>query len=436
MDRVAHLWPDISKLVVGHTSREQTFLAWRSACCYTRSSTLKWHLEFSDNDTLPVIRFNLISSRRKKKDCLVLTNSESLARKQNPRVLTKYPPSVKSHFTKTRFPRCLCNNTGVAAASRGDLAVCQFLWTIYPRKGCVIMMYNAVRNGHLNVCEFLKSCGVTAKDIRKHSGNLMLQEAASQGFVHICKFLKDLGLTVDDVCNNPAGFFCRSFVLDGAVRSGHLPMLQFFREWKDADGSMLTIQTIRAHNDELLCLAAKRGHLHVITFLMDWCTDLANADTEPMTLDAVRPFKNEALVAAAERGDVATFQFFKDTVGLALTDVVCDNGEGRSRDFVSTKEASDVNLHDTRRILWSSAAAGHLNVLKFLKQWIMESFDKSGAFERDKRSAFENPREYLRALDNYENHSTPFAKPKNVATPRWSNFCWLGYEKNKYLFVH
>lgn len=376
MDRVAHLWPDISELVAGPAASKQTFLAWRTACCYTRASTLKrWHLKFSDKDTLPVIRFNLIHSRL------------NLIHSRRKRVPTKYPPpkkcSQEEYPSESRFPPCLYSNTGVAAARRGDLAVCQFLLTLYPPPNvCVVMLYNAVDNGHLHVCEFLKTCRTTSgttltvQDVRKHSGNSMLSMAVAKNFVHICKFLKDLGMTLYDVRTNENGFSKKSYVLPNAVMRGRLPMLQFLREWRDCvvkengrtasdtEGSMLTIQDVRAHNDEALRLAAERGHVHVIQFLMDWCKDLASSETELLTLDHVRAFGSGALVDAAERGDVATFKYFK-SIGLTL---------------------SNIRFPDLRNILWCSAECGHLNVLQFLKKEFLLTVDD------------------LRALDNYEIH--------------------------------
>lgn len=243
----------------------------------------------------------------------------------------------------------------------------------------------------------------------------------------VCHLLKDLGMTLRDVRKCRTGG-SEANAFHYAACWGHLDVLHFFKSWSEAvetdetsglqeDGSCLTIEDVRGHNNKALLMSTFRGHLDVVQFLMQWRDPKQNKISGPeqdgagLTIKDIRP-NDEAykeyegfpghvyicynghgpFLRAAEFGKLDICQFFRDWRGtngerLTMRDVRAREnwalGHAISKGYVHIVEflrdfpAPDgdcLTLKDVRadcvEAIQFAVVRGHLGVLEFLRNWV------------------------------------------------------------------
>jgi hypothetical protein len=296
-----------------------------------------------------------------------------------------------------------------SAASNGHLAVCQWLTEEFgiTRGEARAWDNSALRfaaiHGHLGVCQWLtEKFGLTADDVRAtynqvfHNQNMccvngrrtwrtanILRAACGSGQVAVCQWLTErFGLTVDDVRAND------NDALRFAVINGHLEVCQWLTEKfgltaDDVRGTNAKYPAIHvlSRADDMpmwstahaLCTAAITGHLAVC----QWLTEKFG-----LTAADARANSNLAFRWAAEEGRLEVCQWLTETFHLTAADA-CANGNDAFRraageghlevcQWLTEKfglTAADARANGNLAFRWA-AGEGHLAVC----QWMVERF--------------------------------------------------------------
>lgn len=241
------------------------------------------------------------------------------------------------------------NNALRWACGNGHLEVCRLLlnqspgcgWSLTPddlraRDNEALRM--AAKHGHLDVVRLLLACGLTVEDVRAQD-NFVLRWAAKSGDYGLCQLL--LGALPAVPYWGRAGAF-------GSLGSGaELPScggqspalsphsarpLPFRKETKSPNldsGASLTLDDIRACDNEALRAAASFGHLGICKLL--WRRGL--------TLHDLRARNNEAFRSAAFYGHLNVCKFLM-RCGLTRADAWA--GEGEAMAWAVKREQHDV----------------------------------------------------------------------------------------------
>lgn len=251
-------------------------------------------------------------------------------------------------------------------------------------------------------------------DIR-YEDNFALRWAATNGHLHMLKFLKEMGLTIQDV---RAEF---NFALRHAASGGHLEVLQFLKDWRDVDGeksmivpwgptygghdlvgpkARLTLEDVRMYNCQVVRNAASGGHIHILQFLKDWrdATDAVHLknekdaerlrdglDTDCLT---IADFHSAGvLMEAITYGHVNVLQFLKDWADDNNAKFLLRDNDHRALSAAITHGQLNVikflldqwrsmdgliiqylRSSDNHVLRWA-ARGGHLHILKYIKNW-------------------------------------------------------------------
>lgn len=334
MDRITHLWPDITSMAYWHTS-------WCTACDHVCLSSLSQSKVHKFGDNLATFRFNEFCQDT---HLSVIGTLSYAANKGNIDMFRFYATLHSSVAYKERM------SLFTTAVGNDHLAVCQFLvsdvgLTLDELRQSSALQ-DAAKMGRLSMCQFLKDQGFTLDDVRARN-NSALRSASAYGHLPVIQFFKDWGLTIQDVLDGPRKFDT-SFLL--AAESGHAHVLQYFKEWRDPSGSQLTLQDVRARNNLAFSLAASYGHVQVLQFFKEW----RDPDGSRLTIQDVRDDSNNALLMAARNGHLNVCQFLKNW-GTDPTD-----GSGLTLDDLSTFH--NYALRKARNY-------GHTKVVKFLICW-------------------------------------------------------------------
>jgi hypothetical protein len=376
MDRANHLWPDIARLVPKCTSA----VPW----LYASSATVM---------CAPPLYTNLHHQ------CVALRRL---------RCLTSEYQALERHYQlhdKLHFVSLL--DMLVWAADTGRLGVIQFLRAWAPRNGQLTIRNSlatqwAAKNGHIHVLRHFKEhWGLDSTDVANcraltwacQNGHLHVLQffvyelgvgpenvwptiafrmAAEYGHIEIMHFLRQhWHMTLKDVCDDD------NYVLRMVGHHGHAHVLRFLREWRDPPvgtkgEGRLTRDDARAQNNYLMHWAAQNAYIHILEALKkDWHLtkhDLLSNDGNilitaarhghvhvlkvcqdlwPMSPDETALWVGEAALCAAGHGQVQVLRFLRDCWHVALQDVQSRDGD---------------------TLIYRAAAAGHVDVLVFLKE--------------------------------------------------------------------
>lgn len=160
------------------------------------------------------------------------------------------------------------------AAKHGHVAVFKFLKDRLKLTQTDVRIFNnwtlgvALAHGHVDVLRFLKDeYHLTMDDVRSCSPNMALDLAVSRGHGHAIQFLREWGLRVKDVRRDVT-------VMWRAAERDHVHILQMFKSWQDVgpDGSVsrFTLKDVRRHNNLALTLAARNRCMSTLQFFKEW----------------------------------------------------------------------------------------------------------------------------------------------------------------------
>jgi hypothetical protein len=151
-------------------------------------------------------------------------------------------------------------------------------------------------------------------------------------------------------------------ILREAARSGQVEVLRFFKEWRDPvgpgprnqEGLGLTVHDLRDCGNECIRVAAYGGHVDAVVLLRDWVTPLCDGTLDRLTIQDLRAHDNEALKNAMARRCIPILQLFKDwprgSESWTLADLDASNNWARA---------------DAQR-------CGHADVCTFMQNWETE----------------------------------------------------------------
>lgn len=273
------------------------------------------------------------------------------------------------------------------AAARGNIDIIQLFKNIgltrQDVRRCEVLK-TAAKHGQLDTLKFLmETWSLKLKDVQVHE-NMALSYAANSGHVHVIQYFKDLGLTLKDVRD------AHNRALRCAASYGHVNVLKFLKNWRDATDAepletetsgdqkkedKLTVQDVRANNNQALLWAAEGNHMDVCVFLSEWlCQSDAVAD------------EFWALRHAVRNGNLDMCKFFVDWSGVtqinnidALFEDAVERGYLdvckwlRQCDSKMSGESllSNLTLNVVRagRAFEFAAENGHVHILQYLKNW-------------------------------------------------------------------
>jgi len=250
-----------------------------------------------------------------------------------------------------------------AAAQHGHLEILKFLvewWRDDPDRALAKRaLLRAAESGHLDVCQYVMSLGLTVKDIRAanelpHHGrgsrdihrnyDAALHGATKNGHAHIVRFFRDCGLPLRAVRS-----FDNHALRDAAAR-GYADIVELFRDW-NGPGCGLNVHDLRTCGNAALRCAAKGGHIGILRMFKDWGPGLTMWDVR----------KSDIMRTAVIDGNINVLHFLREWNS--------ELGNGGSKD--STLDKTRFTVHDIRKYDFLSLCIihDHPDVLKFFKAW-------------------------------------------------------------------
>lgn len=264
---------------------------------------------------------------------------------------------------------------------------------------------HAIVFDRLEICQHLKSWGLTLENIRADN-NWLLKRAAALGHAEICSFLMrwcfaqcmnghmysgcKSGLTLNDIRSSGAFF--------DAALNGHVNVLVFFKNWNESiEGRNtmvgLTLADVRKEDNRALRVSAAIGNVDVLKFLKDW----QDPNGDKLTIKDIKTtdmfgIVNAPFVRAAEQGHIEVLKFlqaWRDLNGdkLSIADVKANKNQafrfaaydGRLevcqflkawRDFTddSVLTVEDIRSKDNEALVYA-ARLGHDKIVQLLLDW-------------------------------------------------------------------
>lgn len=233
-----------------------------------------------------------------------------------------------------------------AAAQFGHLEILKFLvewWCMKVdepgRALAKLALLRAAESGHLDVCQFVMSLGLTVKDIRCHHDE-PLHKATKNGHAHILRFFRDCGLPLRAIRSSD------NALLRLAAARGHVHIIKLFRDW-NGPRCGLNVHDLRTCRNHALCCAAKGGHIEVMRIFRNWGRGTG------LTMKDVR--KSDIMRRAVMDGNIKVLHFLQEW----------------NSDFCIADDHCMVTVQDIRKeeLLWQCIIHKHQDVLKFFKAW-------------------------------------------------------------------
>lgn len=276
------------------------------------------------------------------------------------------------------------------AAKYGHLEILNFLWN-WGRHSLGARNSYAVRaaaeHGHLHVIRFLKNHGLTTENVRDLK-NDALCKALSNGHLEICQFLKDeFHLTLDDARE----VMLAPNTLPDIARNGRFNVMHWLKNWNNRHNkpevwqnnkpdiplscvgqSCLNINDFTHAANRALVSAAMYGHLNICQLLKEWGLIL--------TMDGDSR-GNEALRMAAHNGHLSVCQFLLDwgaiPVGRMGNQFLVGPATNGYLDILKLlKQYGAPHTLVSNNVIVQSAHNGHLQVTRFLCDWVLENTGK------------------------------------------------------------